>query len=106
MDKKKPFEMDKRQPADSKHPGPMLISSRPRRLSFRLVRLILGLVLAAAGAIKLYELGFEAQDEGISTLLLMAFAECELLGGLWMFSGIYPERTQRWPAAAFAGLAV
>ncbi len=37
---------------------------------------------------------------------LMVFAEAEFLGGLWMLLGLEPERTRRWSAAAFAGLAV
>jgi uncharacterized membrane protein YphA (DoxX/SURF4 family) len=98
--------MDKRRPSASKRPGQRPSPSPPRRLPFGLVRLVLGLVLAVAGAMKLYELGFEAQDESTPTLLLMVFAAFEFLGGLGMIFGLDPERTRRWSAAAFAGLAL
>jgi hypothetical protein len=65
---------------------------------------LLGLVLIAAGALKLYELAFETHDESTPTLFLFVFSEAELLGGLWMVGGFEPERTRWWAAFAFAGL--
>jgi hypothetical protein len=98
--------MDKRRPPASRRPAQRSNPFSPPRLPFGLVRLVLGSILATAGAMKLYEPGFEAQDESAPALLLMAFAEFEVLGGLWMVIGLDPERTRRWSAAAFAGLAL
>lgn len=98
--------MDKRRPPAAKRPGKGAGPPPPERNPFWLVRLFLGSVLVAAGAIKLYELGFESQDQSAPTLLLMVFAEFEFLGGLWLLLGLKPEQTRRWTAAAFAGLAL
>jgi hypothetical protein len=76
-----------------------------RVIPFWLVRSFLGLVLIAAGSLKLYEIAFDAQDESTSTLLLMVFSEAELLGGIWMVGGFNPERTRWWATAVFTGLA-
>lgn len=99
--------MDKRARTPSKSPGKK--QSAPPRPSipfWPLVHFVLGLVLVAAGALKLYELAFEARDESTPTLLLLVLAEAELLGGLWMAAWFDPHRTRWWGAAAFAGLAL
>jgi hypothetical protein len=75
-------------------------------IPFWLVRSVLGLVLVVAGALKLYELAFEAQDESTPTTLLMVFAKAEILGGLWIVVGADPIQTRRWALAAFVGLAL
>lgn len=98
--------MDKRRPPAAKRPGKGASPLPPKRIPFWLVRLSLGSVLIVAGALKLYDLAFEAQDESSPTLLLMVFAEFEYLGGLWMLCGFVPEQARRWSAAAFAGLAL
>jgi hypothetical protein len=98
--------VDQRRPTAAKRPGKGASPPPPKRVPFWLVRLLLGSVLVAAGAIKLYELGFEAQDQSTQTLLLMVFAEFEFLSGLWLLLGLKPEQTRRWTAAAFAGLAL
>ncbi len=98
--------MEQRRPTAAKRPGKGAGPLPPKRIPFWLVRLLLGSVLVAAGAIKLYELGFEAQDQSTPTLLLMVFAEFEFLGGLWLLLGLKPEQTRRWTTAAFAGLAL
>jgi hypothetical protein len=76
------------------------------RIPFWLVRGVLGLVLLAAGTLKLYEVAFEAHDDSTSPLSLMVFSEAELLGGIWMVGGFDPERIRRWAVAAFIGLAL
>lgn len=99
--------MDKRTPTQLKSPRKVLPA--PPRAAFPfwlLVHLILGLVLIVAGALKLYELAFEAQDESTLTLLLMVLAEAELLGGIWLAGWFDPHRTRWWAAAAFGGLAL
>ncbi|MHC5542585.1 MFS transporter [Singulisphaera rosea] len=79
---------------------------RPSRgVPFGLVRSSLGLVLMAAGALKLFQLTFESQDESPSTLFLLIFSEAEILGGLWMLIGLEPERTRIWALAVFLGFA-
>lgn len=98
--------MDQRRPIAAKRLDQRPNPSFPQIIPFWFVRLCLGSVLATAGAIKLYELGFEAQDESTSTYFLMAFAEFELLAGLWMLLGLESEQTRRWSAAAFGGLAL
>lgn len=96
----------RRRPPVSKRAGQRPSPPPPKRPPFGLVRIILGSILVAAGALKLYELGFEALDSGSAALLLIVFAEFELLGGLWMLSGLEPERTRRWSVGVFAGLAL
>ena len=99
--------MDKRSPPKSQSPGKNQPRPQRKGLPFwLLVHFLLGLVLIVAGALKLYELGFEAQDESAPTLLLMVLAEIELLGGIWMAAWFDPVRTRWWGAAAFVGLAV
>jgi hypothetical protein len=95
-----------RWPPVAKSSGKGRVASPPRGVPFWLVRSILGLVLVVAGALKLYELAFEAQDESAPTTLLMVFAEAEVLGGVWMVVGVDPIRTRRWALAAFVGLAI
>jgi hypothetical protein len=98
--------MDKRTPTQSKGPGKKQSAPpRPGLPFWPLVHFVLGLVLVAAGALKLYDLAFEARDESTPTLLLV-LAEAELLGGLWMAGWFDPHRTRWWGAAAFAGLAL
>ncbi|MHC5538702.1 carboxypeptidase-like regulatory domain-containing protein [Singulisphaera rosea] len=70
-----------------------------------LVPSCLGLVFIAAGTLKGYQLAFETNDESTSTLLLLVFSDAEILGGLWMLSGLNPERTRIWASAVFIGLA-
>jgi hypothetical protein len=101
-----PADVDKRRPPSPKRPGRAPSPPPPGGIPFWLVRTFLGSVLIAAGAIKFYELNFESYDESTSTLLLLVFAEVELLGGLGMVIGFDPELTRRWSAAAFAGLAI
>jgi hypothetical protein len=99
--------MHKRTPTESKSPGKR--PTRPPRLGipfWLLVHFVLGLILVVAGALKLYELTLEAQDESTPTLVLLVFAEVELLSGLWMAGWFDPHRTRWWAAAAFAGLAL
>src|SRR4051794_11365872 len=86
-------------------PGKSRSGAPPRALPFWLVRSVLGLVPIAAGSMKLYELAFEGGDGSLSILLLMIYAEAELLGGFWMLAGLAPARTRRWAFAAFTGLA-
>jgi hypothetical protein len=76
-----------------------------RTALLRVVHAILGLVLIVAGVIKLYELGFESPEGDSTSLLLMAFSEAELLGGLWMLTGFDLYRTHPWVVALFVGLA-
>lgn len=97
--------MDKRSPPKSKSPGKSQPATRRKGILILLVHFLLGLVLIVAGALKLYELAFESLDESTPTLLLMGFAEVELLGGIWMAAWIDPERTRWWAAAVFLGLA-
>lgn len=100
------FLMDKRSQPKSKRPGKNQPPPQHKGLPFWPVHFLLGLVLIVAGTLKLYELCYEAQDESVQTLLLMFFAEIELLGGIWMAAWFDPHRTRCWAAAAFAGLAV
>jgi hypothetical protein len=97
--------MDKRRSHISRNIRKDPTTAQTVQIPFWLVQSSLGLILIAAGAIKLYELTCEAQDESTPTLLLMIFAEAELLGGIWMVLALRPERTRWWTAAAFAGLA-
>ncbi len=98
MQEKKPPKSNNRRTGQS--------TGQPRGVPFWLVRSFLGSILVTAGALKLYELAFEAHEESITTLLLLLFAEAELLGGAWMVVGIHVVRTRRWAAAVFVGLAV
>ncbi len=86
-------------------PSPAGVPAQRGGVPYGLARVILGLLLLVAGALKLYQLGFEAEDEGDGAVLLMLFAEIELLFGAWLVSGIDAERTRPWAAAAFLGLA-
>jgi hypothetical protein len=78
--------------------------ARDGRTPSRVVHAVLGAILVAAGALKVYDLLFEARDESTPTLLLIIFSEAELLAGLWMLAGLVPERTYRWAVAGFVGL--
>ncbi len=86
-------------------PKPAGAPAQRRGVPYGPVRVLLGLLLLVAGALKLYQLGFEAEDDGDGALLLMLFAEVELLFGAWLVSGIDAARTRPWAAAAFLGLA-
>jgi hypothetical protein len=99
--------MDRKTPPASKMPGKRRVQvlASEQAGPLRLIHSILGLVLVVAGAIKLYELGFKAQDERTSTLLLMVLAEAELLGGLFMVVGFAPVRAHPWVVAVFAAYA-
>jgi hypothetical protein len=96
--------LDPRRSTGTRNLGKSRSTTRPGRIPFWAVRCVLGLVLIAAGALKLYDLTFEAKDESTPTLLLMFFSEAELLGGLWMVGGFASERTYWWAVAGFAGL--
>jgi hypothetical protein len=99
--------MDQRSPPKSKTAGKRQPAPPRRGIPFwALAHLILGLVLIVAGALKSYELGFEAQDESTPILLMMLFAEIEMLGGIWMAGWFDPVRTRWWAVAAFVGLGV
>lgn len=76
-----------------------------RATALRRVHRVLGVVMIAAGALKLFQLGFETQDESLEAVFLMVFAEVELLAGIWMVSGMEAERIHPWVVAAFAGFA-
>jgi len=99
--------MDKTTHSQSKKSGNRPPPSPPSRtgVPFWLVHFVLGLVLIAAGALKLHEFAFESQDESAATLLLMVFAEIELVGGIWLAGCFDPGRTAWWAAAGFLGLA-
>ncbi len=97
--------MDKRKPLTSKRPERRRDTAPVLVIPPRLVHSALGAVLIAAGTIKLYEFAFVSQDEGATTLLLAAFAEAELLGGIWLVAGFDAARTHWWALAAFSGLA-
>jgi hypothetical protein len=53
----------------------------------------------------LYQLAFATQDDSLGSLLVAVFAEAELLGGLWVISGVDPAWTHPWIMVAFAGFA-
>jgi hypothetical protein len=95
----------KRSPSKSRKPAQGSNSASPGPIPFWLVHLVLGLVLIAAGVLKIYELLFQSQDESTPTHVLIFFAEAELLGGIWMAGMFNPERTRWWAAAVFMGLA-
>src|SRR5215213_6942915 len=95
-----PTEMDKRTHGPSRSPAKGKRGDPPRGIPFGPVSFLLGSVLIAAGALTLYELISEASDEGLGTLVLMTYAEAELLGGLWMVLGIAAARTRWWATAA------
>jgi len=73
---------------------------------FQVVHFILGVVLMATGGLKLYQLTIETQDESFGTLLLMIYAEAELLGGIWLVGGFNPAGAHPWVVVGFAGLAM
>ncbi len=98
--------MDKRTPSRSKKLAGSRASTPRFGIPSWIVRSSLGLVLIVAGALKLYQLAFESQDESMPALFLILFAEAELLGGIWMLSGVDAEKTRKWAVAAFAGLAI
>jgi uncharacterized membrane protein YphA (DoxX/SURF4 family) len=95
-----------RRPLVAKSSGKGRVAGPPRGIPFWLVRSLLGPVLVAAGALKLFELAFEAIDQSAPTLLLIIFAEAEFVGGSWILAGFGRERMRRWAAAAFVGLAI
>ena len=100
------FLMDKRTPSRSKKLAGSRASTPRFGIPSWIVRSSLGLVLIVAGALKLYQLALESQDESMPALFLILFAEAELLGGIWMLSGVDAEKTRKWAVAAFAGLAI
>jgi len=70
-----------------------------------LVQAALGLVLIAAGTLKLYQYGVESQDEHLDSPTIMLLAEAELVFGIWLVSGFQPGASH-WPLMAiFAGYA-
>ena len=69
----------------------------------RLVHRFLGVVLIAAGAVKLYDFATETKDESAVSMVFMTFAEAELLGGLWLVAGLDPLKAHPWAVAAFGG---
>jgi hypothetical protein len=97
--------MDKTTHSKSKSSGKRLPPPPRKGPPFWLVHSILGMVLITAGALKLYELAFESQDDSTPRLLLMVFAEIELLGGIWMAGWFDPGQTLWWASAGFLGLA-
>lgn len=97
--------MDTRRRNVSRRPGKARCDSPARGVPSWLLHPLLGSVLVAAGALKLYQLVFEAPDEVGPPLLLMAISQAEILGGIWMICGFAPGRTRVWAAAAFGGLA-
>jgi len=75
---------------------------------FGAVRVVLGLVLAAAAAMKAYELGTEpVLHTGFlwSRPLLIALVECELLFAAWLLSGLRPRLTWLLLLLCFSGFA-
>jgi hypothetical protein len=74
-------------------------------LALRRLTVIIGVILALGGALKLYDSATAFQADDGATFLMLVFGEVELLGGLWLLSGWYTEQTRPWVAAAFAGLA-
>jgi hypothetical protein len=90
-------------------------AARPRRWSlapYDTVRVVLGVVLLAAAALKGYELATSPVAETSlfrSWWFLIAIVEFELFFGLWLLAGLYPKPT-RWAAmswfAALLGLSL
>ena len=97
--------MDKKKPPASKNARNGPNTEPVPGVTYPIVRLVLGFVLGAAGAFKIYQLGFETQDDSPGTLLLAVFAEAELLGGLGLMAGGDRAWTHPWIIAIFAGFA-
>jgi hypothetical protein len=72
----------------------------PLRNAYDVVRIVLGLILLTAAALKGHQLATEPVAEAslfTSRWFLICVVEFELFFGLWLLSGIYPRRT--WQAA-------
>ena len=72
---------------------------RPARWSF--VPTVLGLILLAAWAADSHELLTSAQDDDWR---LLARAETEFFGGLWLLSGLFPRWARRMALTGFLGI--
>ena len=77
-----------------------------RAWKLRLLRALhaaLGLVLVVAGVLKLGASGLGSGQADVLTWLTVAFSTVEVLGGLWLLSGLELEATRPWAVAAFVG---
>ena len=72
--------------------------------SLRRLHAFLGIILIASGAISFYDSAESIQGDDMASLLPMAYAEVELLGGLWLLLGIHPDETRPWAVAAMIGV--
>jgi hypothetical protein len=71
--------------------------------TLRYIHFFLGLILVAAGTLRLYDFGFGTQEDDLSALLFGVLSEAELFAGIWLLWGGRPEQTRPWVIAVFAG---
>ena len=80
--------------------------SDPKMSTDRFLRrtyMVLGLVLATAGAARLYESLSAIQEDDWATLLQLLLSEAELIGGLWLLVAAQAGPAHPWVTAAFVG---
>jgi len=69
--------------------------------TLRHIQAVLGLLLIAAGALKLYAFAVADQEDDLAALFLAALYELEVFAGLWLLSGTHPEQARPWAIAIF-----